>query len=1335
MSAIQIEEAGRRYSTQSEFEDEADEDDVYKVFVQLRKRRKTLTQANNKSVKKKKKSKCENADDTFDIDDFKNMQVEDEAPELENQAQIFQYVQKQKRILKEVKYQPWKMKTKKNVIQAAKTYVSQYEGRLSRRQGYLEQGQRYWRKFRRDWDNFVILFLPWEVRIRTIESHFGSSVASYFVFLRWLLAVNVLYGLLWLLVVLPEIFVGESGTSRKTVPESERGNAMDFDTVLDFNGYLKYSVLFYGYYGNSKSIGNGYQLPLAYLLVGIATYAVTFIIILRKMAKNARMSKMTSPQDQFTFSWKLFTGWDFMIGNAETADKTVIANATSFREVIIEQQEKEKDDDRKLLTIFLRILANVLVVGILCGSGFAIYKVVLRSEEFEKVADKSTLSWWETNEVSIVVTLITLICPSVFEIIGAMEGYHPRVTLQWQLARIMVLYMGNLYTLIIALLGRVSDLTENSGAEFEGSEGNIEALKRSLNHTGDAVMGNASFAAPLFGNNTYGNMTTRGRDGCWETFVGQEFFKLVFFDLVAVVLGTLGGDFLRAVLVRYMNYCWCWDLEKQFPEYPEFKTPENVLHLIYNQGMVWMGCFFSPLLAAFNVLKLVITLYTRAWAVMTCNTPHDRIFRASRSNNFFLTLLLVMLFLCVLAFGYSVVALPPSESCGPFSDQDSILDVIGHSMDESFPSWLSSIVDYMNTAGVVVPLLLFLMMIIYYLLALSGSYKDANNDLRIQLQHERTANRRKHYLMLTTETTVKKPKPKRRPKNGIAVLPSIPVDHKLRKVSDMDQSGQTERSRTVDIKNSLQNGIASAQSPGIRYVPLPTGQQITVVRRSAPFERQPVRINLAADEDVVIPEGMRARYYYRGQPVSQDVWMHLKARAMDKHNRRRAHISVIPAAASPGVAPESPVMRRYTSSHARKTKEEQTEENTDAMAGSKTIPLVILHQPTLASESDTPSETDDEEHLSSTDGNLPNIENVTDTGIDDAANVSVRDRIRQWVQDSQEKGVTSDHEGARDKPNEDELRSGGATPKKNDRREPEGQESAKEKLQKLNNGSDLKENRMRVGQKEHPHISKTGVKRWEKRSENLRDATRVSAMAQGIGESSSVASHIDVHAQNAVLENEVGVGEENDTESAHESYAVESVQESDDVFEENVSDPSERNQPRPVKTSESLRNDLAMADILERDRYLAQQRQKKRLGQGAQNDSINPPETWEVNKVKRLSQEIEMELDEFPHDFEGADTTALIQEDSHDGTSFVNPLYANRLHENVKEGKSAFSDSYISGEVRVGFAERDNLLKSIRGLRKRDEDDVSDDNSDHSFDAIKTTFEAMKKTKGGSSGH
>ena len=117
---------------------------------------------------------------------------------------------------------------------------------------------------------------------------------------------------------------------------------------------------------------------------------------------------------------------------------------------------------------------------------------------------------------------------------------------------------------------------------------------------------------------------------CWETMFGQEIAKLTVMDLILTILATMAMDFFRALFVRYFRKCWCWDLETKFPQYGDFKIAENILHLVNNQGMVWMGIFFSPGLILLNVVKLVILMYLRSWTVMTCNVPHEVVFRASR---------------------------------------------------------------------------------------------------------------------------------------------------------------------------------------------------------------------------------------------------------------------------------------------------------------------------------------------------------------------------------------------------------------------------------------------------------------------------------------------------------------------------------------------------------------------------------------------------------------------------------------------------------------------------------------------------------------------------------
>ncbi|KAI6077777.1 Transmembrane channel-like protein 3 isoform X1 [Aix galericulata] len=610
--------------------------------------------------------------------------------------QIFQNIQYQKEIMSNIRCRPWPMRQKLRALRQAKEIVLKYEGRLTRTRGYQAAGAELWRKFLRLAYNFVVLFIPWEMRIKKIET------------------------------------AGRSTIWQHSQQDHSQGAHRLCSRPGHHLGYLQYSVLFYGYYGRDRKIGKaGYRLPLAYFLVGMAVFAYSFIILLKKMAKNSRMSLASASDENYTFCWRLFCAWDYLIGNPEAAESKAAAIVNSIREAILEEQEKKKTKNLAV-TISLRIIANILVLLSLAGSIYIIYFVVDRSQRLEHT--KKELTLWEKNEVSVVVSLITMIAPSAFELVAALEMYHPRTTLRFQLARVLVLYLGNLYSLIIALLDKVNIMSDagskaNNDASNSTSflvtktfskEDNLSTtipyvqITRSSIVTSEESHTQSLTVPDSQVNKTVSYNTQNSQDQCWETYVGQ-------------------------------------------PEYGEFKIAENVLHLVYNQGMIWMGAFFSPCLPAFNVLKLIGLMYLRSWAVLTCNVPHQQVFRASRSNNFYLAMLLFMLFLCMLPTIFAIARYKPSLNCGPFSGQEKIYDIVSETIQNDFPAWFNTVITYISSPVVVLPALLLLFMLIYYLQSIARSLKFTNNQLRMKIQTERTEDKKKVVQMAVGQNLVGNP--------------------------------------------------------------------------------------------------------------------------------------------------------------------------------------------------------------------------------------------------------------------------------------------------------------------------------------------------------------------------------------------------------------------------------------------------------------------------------------------------------------------------------------------------------------------------------------------------
>lgn len=160
-----------------------------------------------------------------------------------SQEQIFEKLKLHKEVLSGAKQQPWPLRRKMKLVRQAKSYVRRHEGALQERLAQTRSTKdaiarvslfatkvmirlrnitdrsllnsfvilfhlsiQKWQYCRREIVNLQTWLIPWEFRIKEIESHFGSAVASYFTFLRWLFWINLVMAVILVaFVAIPEV--------------------------------------------------------------------------------------------------------------------------------------------------------------------------------------------------------------------------------------------------------------------------------------------------------------------------------------------------------------------------------------------------------------------------------------------------------------------------------------------------------------------------------------------------------------------------------------------------------------------------------------------------------------------------------------------------------------------------------------------------------------------------------------------------------------------------------------------------------------------------------------------------------------------------------------------------------------------------------------------------------------------------------------------------------------------------------------------------------------------------------------------------------------------------
>ncbi|NXA88001.1 TMC7 protein, partial [Melanocharis versteri] len=560
----------------------------------------------------------------------------------------------------------------------------------------------------------------WRRDIHSIEGKFGAGIQSYFSFLRFLVLLNfILFILMFSFVTLP-IIVSEYGIFNSTVAYISPKNIEDICTVyepsgnkglvyfytylndlLSGTGFLEVTSLFYGYYTVDAvwiSIMR-YNLPLAYLLTTFAYLALSFLWITKRSAEGFKHNLVHDADPFQSYCNKVFAGWDFCITDPNAARlkhrSLLYELQTDLQEEKLKQKIAERTTKEKLRICSLRIFINIIVIAILSGCFYSIYRITVFSQENSNVSirndTRTDVNLLVQYLPSMVITLANFLAPLIFSFLIKFEDYTPAFEIKLTLMRCVFVRLANIVVLLFSLWSQISDC----GADKCKPCGYNYKLYP-----------------------------------CWESDVGQEMYKLMIFDFIVILAVPLFVDFPRKLLVTLCS----WKLIQQFG-HQEFEISDNVLQIIYGQTICWIGTFFSPLLPAIATIKYFIIFYIKKMVLIYTRKPAARPIRASSSNFFFLVVLLIGLLLAFIPLGVSIARIPSSKACGPFMNFNTSWEVIPDKILQ-FPTGLQQVLFGMASEAFAVPFFVILCIIMVYVVALARAHKRVVEQLREQLVME-----------------------------------------------------------------------------------------------------------------------------------------------------------------------------------------------------------------------------------------------------------------------------------------------------------------------------------------------------------------------------------------------------------------------------------------------------------------------------------------------------------------------------------------------------------------------------------------------------------------------
>ncbi|RUS82725.1 hypothetical protein EGW08_009505, partial [Elysia chlorotica] len=413
---------------------------------------------------------------------------------------------------------------------------------------------------------------------------------------------------------------------------------------------------------------------------------------------------------------------------------------STLEEVRWKQRYESRTAQEKVQLYVKRAGIHMAVIALLGGS----FVAIAFSTNFMLEKQQEVLSGFEGLLInylpSIVICVLNLIIPEIFMILCDFEEYSNNWKTRITILRAVVLRLASVWVLIVALYNRLQAEQEPYACPEEYK----------FNATVQRCCGNSLWQTDV---SIGGDPSGRGTVKCWETYVGQQFYKLSLVDFISIAAIVLLIGLPRRFLYN--------SLKDKVPIVAKigkskFDLPIQVLDIVYSQTLCWIGMFFTPLLPAITFVKVFIFFFLKKFELVYVAQAPDNAYGASRSYSFFQSVLLFSFIVISSLLGFMIGNYNPSMSCGPFrlySKKDHVMFTTATNAVNSWPSVPGSIIKYFGTVAFFLPAFLILLLAIYYYSALSAGYRKMEKLLKLELKSEAHD---KQFLLARVDEIIKK---------------------------------------------------------------------------------------------------------------------------------------------------------------------------------------------------------------------------------------------------------------------------------------------------------------------------------------------------------------------------------------------------------------------------------------------------------------------------------------------------------------------------------------------------------------------------------------------------